>query len=201
MDNFKQYTINNNLLIGERETGKTSYLKKVVSAALANNYKVLVFDSATEHYDKSLIIYYKNNHKDYFYVSSPERNLITDKISKTSFPYNQLVNHITNNLYLFDVSKYLEEGFLTDNLTEREKIRSVYKKLVVQILYVAFELFKNNNCIVIMDEIELTLESFEIVQMYNKEGIFFIDAVHSLNRIDNQVTELFQKIILYDKFN
>lgn len=198
--NFEQYTINNNLIIGERDTGKTSCLKKVVNEALDMNYKVLVFDSATDHYDKSLIIYCQNKHKGYFYISSPEQNLITDKICKSSFPYNQLVNHNKYNLYLFDVSRYLEEGFLTNNLIEREEIRKIYQKLVIQILYVSFEFFRNNNCIVIMDEIELTLESYEIVQMYNNEGIFFVDAVHSLDRIDNQVSELFQKINLYDKY-
>lgn len=44
------------LVIGERNSGKTTFLHNIVDSYLKYGKKVLVIDSATEHESKSLII-------------------------------------------------------------------------------------------------------------------------------------------------
>ena len=50
----------NVLIVGDGNTGKTTFLKKVVDDALKSGYVVLLFDSVTEHQQKSILVHCKN---------------------------------------------------------------------------------------------------------------------------------------------
>jgi AAA+ ATPase superfamily predicted ATPase len=191
--------INNNLLlIGNRNTGKTALLKKAILSATANNYCILLFDSATDHINKSILNYCKSQFADYLFITSPPKELIYSNIQdiREVYPYHIIANDKQYPLYLFDVSKYLEDGFLFDNVEERENTRQYYKLLVNQILTVMFHFVSNKNYVVIMDEIEFLPAFLETIQKYNSKEIYFVNALHTTVSCNKEILSLFNQIKL-----
>lgn len=187
--------ITNTSIIGSRESGKTTILKNLIEFCIKENYTILVFDSATDHRNKSILIDTLLKYSNCTLVSSPEKDqIVFNNISLTSFPYNDIKDS-NNQFYLFDVSKYLEEGYETDNLEERITTRGFYKQLVIQILTVFLPMLKNKKCIVIMDEIEFTSNAKDIILDYNNFGINFICSLHEQSSLSTS-DELFNKLYL-----
>jgi hypothetical protein len=188
----------NHLLIGDRNTGKSTLLKKAILSAVSNNYCVFLFDSATDHSDKSILNYCKSQFADYMFIASPPKERIYNCLQnvKEMYPYNIVATNNQYPLYLFDVSKYLEEGFLFDKIEEKENTRKYYQLLVNQILIVMFHFVSNKNYVVIMDEIEFLPSFLETIQKYNSKKVFFINALHTTDSCNNEILSLFNQIKL-----
>lgn len=187
--------LKNTAIIGVRESGKTTILKKLIELCSREKYIILVFDSATDHKNKSILIDTLSKYNNCNLISSPEKELILfNNIAPTSFPYNNIKDS-NNEIYLFDVSKYLEEGYETDDLKKRTITRGFYKQLVIQILTVFLPMLKNKKCIVIMDEIEFTTKVKDIILQYNSFDINFVCSLHEHTSLSTS-DKLFKKIFL-----
>lgn len=196
---FDSFLSNNIAIIGNRESGKTTLLEKIIEFYTNNNYSIILFDSATDHKTKSLLVKISKKFSCKNIFLSPEKiDIVFSNINKHSYPFKEL-KKTTGLLYLFDVSKYLEEGFETENLSKRKKIRNLYKQLVFQILFVFFPLIKNDKYVIIMDEIELNKNMQGIIKNYNSKNIFFVAALHEEKNLNNSY-HLFEKIYLEGGF-
>lgn len=166
-------------IVGAREAGKTTILKKILAEAKKQDYTILLFDSATDHELKSLLVHAKEKYENTLTISSPEKEeILFNSVSTHMYPYD-IVLKSTSRMYLFDVSRYLEEGYDTDDLEERQHIREYYKRLVLQELKVMFPLLYKKKCIILMDEIELIDDMNEILNSYVQEGASIVIALHS----------------------
>lgn len=170
--------LTNTAIIGKRESGKTTLLKKIVNKALLDNYTILLFDTVTDHPSKSILIHCLNTYTDTVLIDSPSKGeIVFSNHSSFDFPYKEIKNKKTH-LFLFDVSKYLEEGYFTEDLMKREEIREYYKRLVIQELFVMNRFLSSQKCLVVTDEVEFIPEIREILLQYIKKDIHFVCALH-----------------------
>lgn len=182
----------NTLIVGDRNCGKTTFLKQVIHYAIDCGYKIIVFDSATEHIDKSILMYCKKLFNNYLEIHSPEKEQIVDVFEEGMYPFDIVKESNSKQFYLFDVSRYLEEGYLyEENSIMRQTNRMLYKHLVLQCLDVMYELLHHIKSIVIMDEIELLPLFYQIIKKYNDNNIFFIDCLHSDDSCSDELRQLF----------
>ena len=183
----------NTLIIGGRNCGKTTFLKRAIHLALDAGYRIIVFDSATDHPDKSILVYCKRLFDDCLVVESPEKEEIGRPRGKKPYPYDILKdNKPLAQVCLFDVSRYLEEGFLYEaDDPMRNRTRMFYKKLVVQSLDVMYEFIAHRKSVVIMDEIEFIPDFADVISKYNQKGVYFIDCLHTEESCDEGVRNLF----------
>lgn len=181
-------------VIGNRNTGKTTYLKGKFIEYLNSGYKVIVVDSATDHKENSIIEYIKNNFENILLIKSPRKNWIFDLNIiesgifdiNTVYPYH-LIKNTLSNIICIDVSKYLEEGYSrTENIVLRNEYRMFYKKLTIQCLRVFYE-FLEERTIIIMDEIEFIPDMKKIIELYNSKNIYFNAALHLEKSLDNSL--------------
>lgn len=187
----------NTLIIGDRDCGKTTFLKQVIYLAKDSCYRIIVFDSATDHVNKSIFVYCKRIFNNYLEIKSPEKEFIDCQNGGKQFPYDFLKDKKLPRICLFDVSRYLEEGFLyeVDN-PMRNTTRLLYKKLVVQCLDVLYEFIYDSKNIVIMDEIEFIPDFENIIKKYNDKDIYFINCLHTEDSCDNNIKSLFDTRIV-----
>lgn len=178
--------LKNIALVNNRNKGKTSTLKKYLAMYYNAGYSVLVIDSATEHADKSLAKYMETQLDDVLVIHSPEQVqirrsnlLLADSLDiREIYPF-EILKQNEKSLIAVDVARYLEEGYETEDPTERARLRQYYKEFALQVLYVAEHLFSNARMAVIMDEIELLSEMEWMVRRLNSKGIFIINALHN----------------------
>lgn len=179
MENVSDFLTKNTAIIGKRESGKTTLLKEILKYCYEFEYTVLLFDSATDHKEKSLLVHAYNKYPDSVIIESPEKEKIFFDLGPgEEYPYIE-VNNTNYLIYGFDVAKYLEEGYETDNLEEREKIRMYYKQLAVQELNVMLPLVYKRRTVVIMDEIEFTEDMEKLIQKCSIMNIPVIAALHN----------------------
>ena len=195
MSNYIEDSIfkTNVLIVGESNSGKTTFLKKAIDEALKSEYCVLVFDSVTEHADKSIVVYCKNKFHDYVEIQSPDKSQITDRKTYTDeYPYLIIKNNADKQLYLFDVAKYLEEGYLYKDLQQRNDCRLLYKLFVNQCLNVASNVISERKTIVFMDEIEMIPQIADTIKAYNRKNIYFVDCLHNTDSCSSEVINAFK---------
>ncbi|EDN67930.1 hypothetical protein BGP_3213 [Beggiatoa sp. PS] len=206
------------MIIGARNTGKTTLLEKLVDAYYYIGTKVIILDSATEHVEKSLI---KRLEKKYHIIeigSPSEDNIyseqdIVDVISAGTesikhfaaslFPVDILTKTKYEKIIAFDVSYYLEEGYKTTSKIEKNRLRFLYKTLSSQILLgiIYSKTYIPLNLAVVMDEIELSIASTVALKMLSHiDYIYITDAVHSKESIKD-VYERFNVITLSHVYN
>ena len=162
-------------LVSNRNTGKTSTLKKFMVMYRNAGYKVIVIDSATEHQSKSLAKYIEINFDDVLMVQSPEicqiirsTLLLEDKLDiREVYPFDLFKQKDKSMIAVVDVAKYLEAGYDTEDMIERAKLRLYYKELALQVLCVVERKFGDAKVAVIMDEIELIPEMEPIIKKLN----------------------------------
>ena len=181
---FDRFLIGPHAIIGPRDSGKTTILKRVLSLAYDQGYTIAIFDSCTDHKEKSILIHAKENYPDAVYIPSPEKkdiyNMYTQLNSNNDFyPTNIIDENHDKRIFLFDVAKYLEEGYDTEDLEERAKIRLYYRCLVRQELYAFAYYMLSKKILIIMDEIELLETMFEIINKLNQTSKPILLALHS----------------------
>jgi len=173
----------NTAIIGERESGKTTILKKLIKYCNENDYTILLFDSATNHAKKSILINTRLKYKNNLVVSSPSKEEISFEIvSINLFPYF-IVKKTNYDIYSFDVSKYLKKANDTENLEEKNSLRLYYKQLVFQELIVMLFALSSKKLIVIMDEIDFIPDMQSIILRCNILNVRVIAAMNSLQSL------------------
>lgn len=184
MDYYKT----NIAVIGSRNSGKTTFLKNIYEHYKYNSYTIIIIDSTTDHLDKSLIKYLEKCVDDIQIIDSPDKKDVIRynkayNLEKT-YPYS-LLKEKTYQTICFDVSKYLEEGYTTDDLVIRNHIRMYYKFLVVQYLKIIYSLYYNNKVIILMDEIEFLPSMGKLIFNFNSKNIFLVVALHDTLTLGN----------------
>ena len=184
----------NVLIVGDGNTGKTTFLKKVVDDALKSGYVVLLFDSVTEHQQKSILVHCKNIYSDYQEIISPDKSQIMLRQKYNyEYPYQLICNAIEKQLYLFDVSKYLEEGYLYDDIQQRNEIRHYYKVLAFQCLNIMLNIIDKRKTVVVTDEVEFIPQFSEVIMKYNNNGCYFVSALRNMDSCGQAINNLFYK--------
>lgn len=194
---FTKFLSGFHAIIGNRDSGKTTILKQVLSIAKDLGYTIILFDSATDHESKSLLMSTKRHYPGKLVISSPKQHQILDDYPGRAliYPYDIIRTYPSEPFYLFDVSKYLEQGYDTEDLTLREQIRMYYKKLVQQELYVLYPFVKDKKSIILMDEIELIPSMQKVLQMYQQIDCPIIDALHQKSSLAG-LEEMFEVLEL-----
>jgi hypothetical protein len=187
---FIAFLGSNAAIIGKKESGKTTILRNVIDYCYENDYTVLLFDSAADHIEKSILVETSNKYKDNYIITSPRKeDIIFNGISNDSYPF-KLVDKTCNKIYSFDVSKYLKEESETDSLEQVNPARSYYKQLVIQELTVMLPIVSKKKCVVIMDEIEFVPLMGDIIKKYNSCNIQFLVSVHNSESIPNSLFDV-----------
>jgi len=187
---FISFLGSNAAIIGKKETGKTTVLRNVIDYCYENDYTILLFDSATDHSEKSILVDTNNKYKDNFVITSPNKEqIIFNGISNDSYPF-KLVDKTNSKIYSFDVSKYLKEESEISNLEQINSTRSHYKQLVIQELTVMLPIVSKKKCVVIMDEIEFIPAMGDIIKKYNSCNIQFLVSVHNSQSIPNALFDV-----------
>lgn len=184
----------NKIIVNQRETGKTTYLLNEVDKHWKSNYNVIVMDSATEHVDKSLLKKVMRTYKDaeLYEIEDTDKVVLSNNSYNyflenytTFFPYNELVN-TSGRIKCFDLSYFLEKGHDVFERTGDEKLYKYYRNLynmLSQQIALSLILCERDNlisdCVVIMDEIEFPIFSYDISQL--QKDISFIASVHPEN--------------------
>lgn len=180
----------NSAIIGKRESGKTTILKNMITHCYQHDYTIILFDSVTDHVEQSLLLDTKKRYKDSIVIPSPSKEEIKfTNIKNTSFPFC-LVDKTDRRIYSFNVTKYLEEGYETNDLQNRYTLHQYYKQLIIQELTVMLPIVAKKKCIVIMDEIEFTTQMHDIVKKYNSFDIQFVVTQQHSENIPNSLFDV-----------
>ncbi|MBP3461418.1 MAG: hypothetical protein J6K21_03305 [Bacilli bacterium] len=185
---------NNQLIVEDRNVGKTTYLMNEIDKYILQNKFIIVLDSATEHEEKSLLKKVIKKYPDSEYINVIDKQkinineyLIGDYIKnyKNNFPYFEL-SSCKSNIICFDVSYFLEKGHEVYDKTKSidcyKYYRKIYNDLSQQIVLMAILLEHNKiikDVVVVMDEIELPIVNYEMDKL--QDNIMFLASVHPEN--------------------
>lgn len=185
---------NNQVIINERDTGKTTYLLNEIDRLYNKGTRIIVMDSATEHEDKSLLRKTCNNIKDSVVIDMRDINrVVIDKVGINKymenfmnyFPFTEVVKN-KNKTICFDLSYFLEKGHdeydKTNSIELYAYYRNLYNNLSQQIAVSLILMEKYgiiNNTVVVMDEIEFPIVNYDISLL--QKDLSFIASVHPEN--------------------
>lgn len=165
--------------IGDRNKGKTERLYNKICEGLKNKKKVLVVDSATEHYEKSIVMRLKRERGiDVHTLFLEENERISDKNESWIFNY---INDMDAQLFLFDVSYHLERGYNYPEGEERINERRKYKEIAMKISEVLIDRVD----LIIWDEIELIQESRNILEQINRANKKLYMTLHYTETVED----------------
>ena len=152
--NIIDFLNKNTAIIGEKRSGKTTILKKIIKYCYDDGYTILLFDTATSNKKKSILVNTRRKYKSNIVISSPsEKDISFNVMSNILFPHN-IVRKSNFRIYSFDVSKYFDIGNDTGDSQKRKAVQVFYKQLVFQELVVMLNIVNRRKTIVLMDEIE-----------------------------------------------
>lgn len=188
----------NKILIGDRNTGKTTWLLNHVKKLTKSNEKIIILDSATEHADKSLLYKVETNFPDVDIVSFNNPVLVIDtgiefdkycQMCKNSLIF-QTIKNSQSHILCIDLSFFLEKGHEFADIGEfslARKYRQLYNNLAQQVALSCMMLTSEKfikEVTVITDEIEFPKNGFDIGK-YQNQDVTFISAVHPENAFGN----------------
>ena len=162
-----------NVIIGDRDTGKSTYLFQEYKKALEKGKKILVIDSATEHVEKSLLIKIQSTTKEYLNISQCEKEDILFPFIKEKMYPSHLAG-LDSKVILCDASYYLEKGYDYPAGEQRELCRRIYKRYAMQVVSVFLDVVD----VIIFDEIELIPESKDLLERIKAENKELYMALH-----------------------
>ncbi|MBR6253092.1 MAG: hypothetical protein IKR04_04555 [Clostridia bacterium] len=182
-DGYERFLTGFHAIIGARDSGKTTILQNVFNLAYDQGYTIVIIDSCTDHPNKSLLVRTHQAFEDSVHITSPEKSRILQSYFipfKTDFyPCEMIAMNLNKRIFLFDVSKYLEEGYDTEDLKKREEIRMYYKRLARQILYAVQKMLMTKKVIILMDEIELIPSMFNVLVDLKDSSTSIVMTLHS----------------------
>lgn len=197
---------NYQLIVEEKETGKTTYLYNEVERLISEGFGVIILDSATEHEEKSLLRKIIKNHSDAIVINMCDKEQIALKNTNVKdfilnfteyFPYIDLLEN-QDKIICFDLSYFLEKGHEIFDETNDEFLYAYYRNMyndlsnqivLMLILMEKYGILKNK--FIIMDEIEFPITNYDIGQMQNE--LHFLASVHPENAFGT-FYENFEKI-------
>lgn len=204
---------NNQIIINERDTGKTTYLLSEIDRLHQEGVNVVVMDSATEHEEKSLLIKTCKNIKESIVIDmrNPD-NVVINKVGiqhfvdnfMNFFPFTEVIKNRDKTI-CFDLSYFLEKGHdeydKTNSIELYNYYRNLYNNLSQQIAVSLILMEKYgiiNNTVVVMDEIEFPLVNYDISLL--QKDLSFIASVHPENAFGTFYTTFDKlKFISYKK--
>lgn len=185
---------NNQLIVNERETGKTTYLFNEIGRLISEGFGIVVLDSATEHEDKSLIKKIINKYDSSIIINMhDESQVVLENINTKDFidnfmdyfPFTDVVKN-RDKIICFDLSYFLEKAYKVFDETNDKKSYYYYRRLynmLAQQIALALILMEKHKIIekkfVIMDEIEFPIINHDISKLQN--NLDFIASVHFEN--------------------
>ena len=183
--------MNNQIIKGGREIGKTTHLFQLAQQSIENGLNVIILDSATEHEDKSLLRKVAKQFPQTTVVDNRDESTVAtyEELNKGliifEFPYLQIKNN-QSNIIAFDLSYFLERGHEvydeTHDQSQYEYYRNLYRRQSQQILQTLIALNKVGklpNTIVLTDEIEFPVVEFDPTLF--QEDLTIISSVHPEN--------------------
>lgn len=172
-------------IVGTFNTGKTTRLATLAVSALSQGVTVVVIDSATEHEEKSLL-------SKLMWVSSKIVIRSPDNVmdirqswqcSNTDYPSDVLrESSSVTQLYLFDVSKYLELDYHLPPL-ERGTLRPYYQWFSLQCLQSVVQTLSGVKTLILLDEIELLPDFRHAFEIMHDMDTNIICAVHNQSEL------------------
>ena len=183
--------MNNQIIKGGREIGKTTHLFQLAQQSIENGLNVIILDSATEHEDKSLLRKVAKQFPQTTVVDNRDESTVAtyEELNKGliifEFPYLQIKNN-QSNIIAFDLSYFLERGHEvfdeTHDQAQYDYYRNLYRRQSQQILLTLIALNKVGklpNTIVLTDEIEFPIVEFDPTLF--QEDLTIISSVHPEN--------------------
>lgn len=183
--------MNNQIIKGGREIGKTTHLFQLAETAIQNGNNIIILDSATEHADKSLLKKISFKYPETLIIDNRDETTIAtyEELNKGlqvfEFPYLQVKNN-QNNIIAFDLSYFLELGHevfeKTHDQNKYDYYRNLYRRQAQQILITLITLNKIGklqNTIVLTDEIEFPIVKFDPTMF--QQNLTIISSVHPEN--------------------
>lgn len=185
---------NNQLIVEDRKTGKTTYLLNEIDRIVNEGFNVVVLDSATEHENKSLLRKVQKKYKNAYIVNmTDEEKIVLGKVTfkeyienfKNYFPYDTISKN-KGKIICFDLSYFLEKGHdvydETNNVNIYHYYRNLYNQLSQQIILTLilmdhFDIIKES--FIVMDEIEVPRVDYDISCL--QQNSKFIASVHPEN--------------------
>lgn len=203
----------NQLIVDDRNTGKTTYLFSKVEELIREGATIFILDSATDHEDKSLLKkVYKKYQNSVIIDMKNSQEVVIDKIGfydfvknfMNYFPFKDVVTN-KNKIICFDLSYFLEKGHdiydETNSIEMYNYYRQIYNSLSQQIIVnlILMEKFGIiSNSTVVMDEIEFPIVDYDI--SLSQGDLSFLASVHPENSFGT-FYQSFEKIefISYEK--
>lgn len=204
---------NNQIIINERDTGKTTYLWSEISRLHQDGVNIVVMDSATEHEEKSLLKKTCKNIKETAIIDMRDSDsIVIDKVGiqhfvenfMNYFPFAEVIKNRDKTI-CFDLSYFLEKGHdeydMTNSIEVYNYYRTLYNNLSQQIAVSLILMEKYgiiNNTVVVMDEIEFPIVNYDISLL--QKDLSFIASVHPENSFGTFYTTFDKlKFISYKK--
>jgi len=176
--------------VGERDTGKTTALKKVFLALRQKSSAfIFVVDSAVEEGDKSLIrqLQSAGYAGSCFTFKCPEDLLIFKSRAFESSPV------------FCDVSYYLERGHEARDPTRKQELREHYKDLVADILEIILSAdWQEAKLVIVMDEIEINDRAGRIILDHLSE-ISIAIAAHNTSYVPKELLGKTRTVVLTER--
>lgn len=185
---------NNQIIINERETGKTTYLFSEVERLQSEGEKIIILDSATEHEEKSLLKKVSNSFQNTTVINVKDASIIAinkmdieDYIKNfmNYFPFNDIVKN-KNKIICFDLSYFLERGHDVYDETQSVDLyryyRELYNNLAQQIVLCLILMEKFGilyKSTILMDEIEMPIVNYDMSMIQG--NLSFLASVHPEN--------------------
>lgn len=185
---------NNQLIIENREAGKTTYLFDEINRSVSQGFGIILLDSVTQHEDKSLLKKVTKEYDNTVTIDVQNENKVVlgkmpvDDFIKNfmnHFPFSDVIKN-KEKIICFDLSYFLEKGHAAfENYNDRdlyEYYRNLYNNLSLQIalsliLMEKYDIIKNK--LIVMDEIEFPVTNYNISQL--QQNLNFIASIHPEN--------------------
>ena len=181
------------VVVGGRNTGKTTLLLEKTKQLVEDGYKVIVLDSATEHEGKSLLRKVQALYPEVKAHSiEDESKVVIDDLGVRDFsdtyhdawPYD-IINE-DDQIIGFDLSYFLEKGHdvydETEDIEQYRYYRKLYNDAAQQLLISLILKEKedgNDKIAIVMDEIEFPIVDYGL--KLDKSNMLIIAAVHPEN--------------------
>lgn len=204
---------NNQIIINERDTGKTTYLWSEISRLRQEGVNIVIMDSATEHEEKSLLKKICKNVKETAVIDMRDSDsIVIDKVGiqhfvknfMNYFPFAEVIKNRDKTI-CFDLFYFLEKGHDEYDKTKSIEVYNYYRNLynnLSQQIAVSLILMEKygiiNNMVVVMDEIEFPIVNYDISLL--QKDLSFIASVHPENSFGTFYTTFDKlKFISYKK--